>query len=72
MTVSKDALTSVVNQASLPDLVDAFIDCPRQMCYVLLDVPLISEFDDLVLFVRDSNKQVNFTLLCVVSQDLTV
>lgn len=60
VTASKDALTSVVNQASLSDLVDAFIDCPRQMCYVFTGRPAYSEFDDLVLFVRDSDKTSQF------------
>ena len=60
VTASKDALTSVLNQASLSDLVDAFIDCPRQMCYVFTGRPAYSEFDDLVLFVRDSDKTSQF------------
>lgn len=60
VTASKDALTSIVNQAPLLDLADAFIDCPRQMCQVFTGSPAYNEFDDLILFVRDSNRTSQF------------
>ena len=58
-TDSLNDLEQIVFQAPFDKVVDAFIDCPRQMCeiyYGKLKLKFFEEFDDLIKFVRDSEK----------------
>ena len=52
-------LEKIVFESPLDKVVDAFIDCPRQMCevyYGSFETKSFEELDDLVKFVRDSEK----------------
>ena len=58
-TDSLTTLERIVLESPLDKVVDAFIDCPRQMCEVYygnLKSKSFEELDELVNFVRDSEK----------------
>ena len=58
-TDSLTTLERIVPESPLDKVVDAFIDCPRQMCEVYygnLKSKSFEELDDLVKFVRGSEK----------------
>lgn len=58
-TDSLNDLEKIVFEAPFDKVVDAFIDCPRQMCeiyYGKIKSELSDELDDLIKFLRDSKK----------------
>ena len=59
-TVDHDTLVSVVNEAPMSMIVDAFIECPSQMAYVFFDKLSLNEEYDIVSAVIDSNKVEQF------------